>query len=615
MKTITNSLLFLLVLFQILSCQKSKSNDSSSFLLPLLFGSAISSGSASGTSTTSTADTTFYVSTSGNDSNAGTATSPLLTISQALSKSGATRVNVAGGTYSISSALLVTTVSLYGGYSSDFSSRSITSNVTRITTSSYPGIYLSGTATVDGFTITAASTTSTAAAVTITSGSPTVSNNTLTGRNGILISGSNFGTVTISNNTITGGSASISDGIYLLSFTAGATLQLNNNTISASSGTPTYSYGLEISSLIDGTASSRITINIKGGTIDGRNSSSNSFGIYGYLFSYVDLNITDSATIKTGSSSDSSSTAAALYLSNSTNSTVTLTNSTLLGGSGGTSGTSYGASGIYWSNSSPSTNTLNATGSTIYGGSAGAGVYALATNIGNMTVTGNTIFAGGNSSTTLSKGIVDTSTGTVLINNNIIYGGNGGEAVGINPSSTITMKIYNNTIIAGTRAAQASVEGILVGLSATPDIQNNIIYVSNVTASKYCIVERNAASDPAFIKNNTLFGCSTNIYFDEFSANKTTIADMELIDSTNYTGNVAVDPSFTSLFGTDADITTYSDNDLTLSNAVGADVRHGGRNLSATFTTDKAGTTRTTSPDTASNTGHAGWSMGAFEKD
>ncbi|WP_167883610.1 beta strand repeat-containing protein [Leptospira ognonensis] len=614
MKTITNSLLFLLVLFQILSCQKSKSNDSSSFLLPLLFSSAISSSSSSSTGSTTTADTTFYVSTSGNDSNAGTATSPLLTISQALSKSGATRVNVAGGTYSISSALLVTTVSLYGGYSSDFSSRSITSNVTRITTSSYPGIYLSGTATVDGFTITAASTTSTAAAVTITSGSPTVSNNTLTGRNGILISGSNFGTVTISNNTITGGSASISDGIYLLSFTAGATLQLNNNTISGSSGTPTYSYGLEISSLIDGTASSRITINIKGGTIDGRNSSSNSFGIYGYLFSYVDLNITDSATIKTGTSSDSTSTAAAVYLTNSTNSTVTVTNSTLLGGSGGSSSTTYGASGIYWNNSSPSTNTLTATGNTIYGGSGGAGVYGMATIAGNMTATGNTIFAGGNSSTSLSKGIVDSSTGTVLVNNNIIYGGNGTQAIGINPNSSIVAKLYNNTIVAGTRAAQTTVEGILVGGSATPDIQNNIIYVTDVSATKYCIAELSTGSDPLVIKNNTLFGCTTNSYYNEGTTPVTTVGNMEALNG-NYTGNIILNPTFTDVDGTDDDITTYSDNDLTLGVTVGNDVRYGGRDLSATFTTDKAGTTRTTTPDTASNTGHAGWSMGALEKD
>lgn len=624
MKTKKNSLLIILVVFQLLSCAKSKSSDSSDILLPLLLSSSASrsgttTGTTSGTSTgsgssSSSSATTYYVSTSGSDSNLGTAASPYLTISKALGQSGVTRVNVAGGTYSTSSTLSTSNASIYGGYSSDFNSRSITSNVTTITSSAAPALYVSGSAVVDGFTINSTSTSSIGSAIQPTSGSPTISNNILTGQSGILISGSSFGTLTISDNTITGGSSSTAYGIYFLSFNSGGTLQLTNNTINGSTGTPSSSYGLYISSLIAGTSSSRITINVKGGTIDGKSATTNAFGIYGISLSYVDLNIINSATIKAVSTSGASTTCAGIYLTGTTNSTATVTNATILGGSGGTTNNSYGATGLYWSNTSPSTNTLTLTGSTVYGGSSGNGIYAVATTVGNMTATGNTIFAGGNSSSSLSKGIADSSTGTVLINNNIVYGGNGSEAVGINPAGSITAKIYNNTIIAGTRSAQSNVEGILVGGNATPDIQNNIIYVTNVSATKYCIAELATGADPSVIKNNTLFGCTTNSYFNEGSANVTTIGNMEAL-SANYSGNIILDPSFTDVDGTDNDITTYSDNDLTLSNAVGNDVRYGGRDLSATFTTDKAGTTRTTTPDNATNTGHAGWSMGAFEKD
>lgn len=233
------------------------------------------------------------------------------------------------------------------------------------------------------------------------------------------------------------------------------------------------------------------------------------------------------------------------------------------------------------------------------------------------TITGNTIHGNGNSSTNLSKGIATTSTGSTLIANNLIYGGNGNDAQGVNPASAsvVTAKIYNNTIIAGTRTAQTYATAIVASGSSTPDIQNNILYVSTGT-NKYCIGELATTADPSVIKNNNFYGCSTAFLYDEASTNKTDITTMEAVDSTNYKGNVNLDPTFVDLDGSDNDISTISDNNLKLQSGTGVNVRQGGLDLSSTFTTDFSGTTRTTTTGgSPTNTGAAGWSMGAYEQD
>ncbi len=69
-------------------------------------------------------------------------------------------------------------------------------------------------------------------------------------------------------------------------------------------------------------------------------------------------------------------------------------------------------------------------------------------------------------------------------------------------------------------------------------------------------------------------------------------------------GNVSVDPVFVDIDGADDDITTMDDNDWHLTGSTTTDISTGGLNLSADFTTDKDGVTRTDP-----------WSMGCYEFD
>ena len=96
----------------------------------------------------------IYVSTTGNDTNPGTKTSPKLTIQNAITNSiSSTEVHVAQGTYTLNTSTGQITmkegVSIMGGYSSDFSVRNITTyptiiNDTRISGSGLSTIYCSG---------------------------------------------------------------------------------------------------------------------------------------------------------------------------------------------------------------------------------------------------------------------------------------------------------------------------------------------------------------------------------------------------------------------------------------------------------------------------------------
>ncbi|MEM7184075.1 MAG: DUF1565 domain-containing protein [Spirochaetota bacterium] len=635
--------------------EKKKKRERNLLILLALSASANNSGSSSSTSTDTSTDTstTYYVSTSGDDSAAGTASAPLATISAAVNKSDATRVNVAAGTYSTTSQITLGNASLYGGYSSDFSSRDSSTNNTTIqyTGSSISAIsFFSGsTPILDGFTISNSDTSTSSYGVYISSASPTVSNNTISGQNAVFIScssscspnvskntitgGANSSsstskgvdiflrtsnTITLSENTINGGGGTTSNGVYIFASSSdpGGTVNLTSNTITNSgTNTPSSAYGLYFSG--DGTSSNVNNINITGGSIDAGTASSSSDGIYTIADDYLNVTLSNT-TIKGGNTTGTTSDSYGIYVLSNTSNTWNISGSTIEGGNGGTSsgGTSYG---VYFNSSN--SNSITISGSTIQGGSQGYLTYGINLQLTNSssstTITGNTIHGNGNSSTNESRAVVDSSTISSLFANNLVYGGNGINSRGIILASTSTTiaKIYNNTIIGGTRSGQTDATAILTDSSATPDIQNNIFYVNTATTND-CIFENSTGGDPSAIKNNDFFGCSGFLYNRDESAYKTSISTMQAVDATNYTGNVTLDPSFSDVNGADNDLSTISDNNLQIQSSTGVNVRQGGLNLSSSFTTDFAGNTRTASTGgSPSNTGAAGWSMGAYEQD
>lgn len=227
-------------------------------------------------------------STSGVDSNTGSAGSPKATIQAAIDTAQTVfttgEVRVAAGTYD-ETLTMVDGISLLGGYTADFLTRDPAVNVSTITDTSSSGPIAPITATfitiadtlLDGFTINGSST-----------------------KQYAIYSWGNYTDIglTISNNIITGGSTtSITAGIMLQ---GGATI--NGNTINGGSGTST-SYGIYIpysngsfrpvvnafdniitgggvaSQISYGFYSTRIDGNLHNNVIHGGAATSNTFGV------------------------------------------------------------------------------------------------------------------------------------------------------------------------------------------------------------------------------------------------------------------------------------------------------------------------------------------------
>ncbi len=267
-------------------------------------------------------------------------------------------------------------------------------------------------------------------------------------------------------------------------------------------------------------------------------------------------------------------------------SSPTIRNSTITGGAGGSSrhainGTA-GAPVI--------------TGNTIYGTQSNAGtyqVYAIRLQSSNGVIAGNRLLtasaAGQISSCGWPPYIISLTNGAPTIRNNLMLGSSANCGVGVHMQASAP-RISNNTIYfpntsGGIGASQNS--------SGSPILENNIIGGNGT-------VTCNSGSYGAVTNNNCFGG---------------TISGGTGNTNINNAGNQL----FMNLAGADANIYTFADNDWRLTtNAAICDVRGGGVDLSANFTADFLSVTRTTTLPTActpSNSGAAGWSMGAYESD
>lgn len=219
-----------------------------------------------------------------------------------------------------------------------------------------------------------------------------------------------------------------------------------------------------------------------------------------------------------------------------------------------------------------------------------------------------------------SYGIFDSETESSCIYNNTIFGGTGNRntyALYIFDSSP---KVYNNTLDGGYPATvTGSVNCIYIFgfTSSSPFIDNNIMVVERLTLSiiENGIFEFNATSTPASLKNNDFYNCRNALYRDHDGTLITNIANVNAFAFAQ--GNVNLDPVFQlpisvsiSWFQADHRLTSGSPVNITQGGIDG--------NLSGwPFSDDLNEISRTNLTegpnDNPTNTGAAGWSIGAYE--
>jgi hypothetical protein len=250
----------------------------------------------------------------------------------------------------------------------------------------------------------------------------------------------------------------------------------------------------------------------------------------------------------------------------------------------------------------------------IDGGSAytasGSSINVVGINCSDCTVYNNIISAGK---------ATNTATGTV-----------GATTMGI--ASVGNTKIFNNTICGGQAVCGGSSSVHATGIYLTPAgngsfVENNLIFCDYDSTLSVGIYLAQGFPDTMF--NNTIFDSDLLLRRYDGTSNHdyTDTAGYETylngISSGTASGNVSIDLIdnggsyyFADWDGADNDIFTMSDNDWNLTVDAPVNVRGGGLDLSVTFTDDYDGTTRTTSTPTGmTNVNAEGWSMGAFEED
>lgn len=243
----------------------------------------------------------------------------------------------------------------------------------------------------------------------------------------------------------------------------------------------------------------------------------------------------------------------------------------------------------------------------------------------NPIVSGNVINASNQ-----AYGIANYSSNPVIINNTIIGStGGGSNSFGIYNSASNPI-IANNTISGGGSAAMASYAVSNFG-SSTPTVTNNILFTIAGT-SRYCYVEGDAGGDPTSFQNNLLIDCPTALYSDELGTPRTLESQLNTAAMTTQgtaasaSGNLGPTSvaNFAAVFFTSA-------TDLHLTSSSPLNVRCGGKDSSlatcgASANASCGGSlkdldnflrTATLSGNCtgASNTGAAGYSIGAYEKD
>jgi len=250
-----------------------------------------------------------------NDNSTGAQAVPFLTISAAIdyanSLSLKAEVRVAEGNYDVHSfdgprVVMVEGISLYGGYSLDWSTRDPANNLTVITNRAtdvggnfwistvYAGSGITTATVIDGFTIIGG-VEFTSYAIRVDGGSLTISNNIIQGGGGLSSRGlaiGGGGPSIVTNNTINGGGGTFSTGIV----TSSSSPIIINNTINGgdgienSTGITIFNFGPTLANnIINGGNASNLTTAIKtdgastliiNNAIDGGVGGAGSFGIH-----------------------------------------------------------------------------------------------------------------------------------------------------------------------------------------------------------------------------------------------------------------------------------------------------------------------------------------------
>jgi hypothetical protein len=502
-----------------------------------------------------------YVSPSGDDGTGnGTSALPYATITKAESVAvSGQAVLVAGGTYTVDSGPAATNVvmtdgvSLYGGYAANFSSRDAAANVTTITD-----------------VATAAATT----LITTDFGSSGCGAVAGTPMAAVSV-GSLTVPVTIDGFTINGSanSATVDSAAVSTNNTGGGVLTLSNDTLNGGAG----------SAFSVGVYNASGSYNLDSDTIDGGSSAGMSLGIY-----------------TGGGSGGVSDTVNALY-------------SSVNGGAGGTS--------VAVLNDDINTTIYaNLSNNTIAGGS-GANSYGVY-NVPNCpaytypVLLNNTISGGSGSTSSTAYFAEDWVDADIF--NNTMDGGSGPVSTGIDLTDAATANVWNDAVSGGSGATSST--AISNSLGGNADIEDSILFVTSTAGTQTCYNNVDGASlngtTEIFSNNDVSPSCATALY-SYAGADVTTLIAPTTVNGAASTlaalGNVSADPKFVSA------------NDWHLTAASPAEVLQGGLNLTGASgaynsnipepLTDKDGVVRTaTLTLTPANSGAAGISMGAYEK-
>jgi len=448
---------------------------------------------------------------------------------------------------------------------------------------------------------------------------PVIDGNTLNGGNGTTSYGlfvRNGASPTVQSNTFNGGSGSTSTfGAHNLN--TGTNPQYTGNTINGGGGVESYGLGIVANAMgmvsnntiTGGSGSSNsyamivatnATPTIQGNTINGGTGGSISYGIR--------INNSGMPTIQQNTSINGGTSTDTYAISiDGAASTAVIQQNTLING-----GTATNSShGIVGSGGATLTIQQNAD---IDGGSSQFS-YAILVSGANpaSVIHRNRIFGGLGSVLSFA---IDNRDASVRVDDNLIHGGTSNNSHGISVNAA-NSTLRNNTIYAGGTGNSVGIRTINL---AAPVIENNIVYTRTAGLGT-CIFKDSTGADPAVIANNNFSGC-TDTVFRDFDAGCTgngdgdadsdtcSLADMEGL-SVNYQNNTADDATlvFVDENGADDNFNTIADNNWHLNTATG-NIADGGLNgIDAGgwgFTVDFDGVAR---PAAASGN----WAMGAYE--
>ncbi|HEX2949187.1 MAG TPA: hypothetical protein VHV83_06415 [Armatimonadota bacterium] len=533
-------------------------------------------------------DAIYVSNTDGLDSNVGTHDAPKKTISAGITAASANglEVRVAKGTYSEASSLSVPFgIQIKGGYAeSDYpnswnTARDLSMNATVIqTTSNSNGTSTSPNSTVtvassgalDGFTVEGPGAGQYTAGVHASAGGGNVSN------------------YTISHCYISGGAGSaVSSGIYAdASFAA----NISSNTITAGSGVGEQ-YGVHVDAARSGSVISNNTVTASGGA-------SRSKVVALYTYGASDVSISGN-TLTGGTATESYG--ILCDASGYGSYTGTISGNTINGGAGTTS---YGTYVKLIKSSGAAFKFKN---NVVYGGS-GSQTFGLEYDGDSndsktiLPLIYNNKIHGG-SATNQAYGIYALYT-VASVYNNYIFGGTGPTTYGIyTAGGSYAPDVLNNTVNGGNATTTATA---FYSCGSVGKVQNNIFFTSG-GSTRYCL---NYTSNVGTSSYNVFKACPTAYLF--YFANYTTLVGVtgQIGGAGTFYEHTGANSAANLVNEADPDA-TWSNNDYSLANTSGSNIKTGGLDGNANsfdFTTDIAGTTRTP-------VGATGWSLGAFEQD